>query len=94
MEVKVRTRLIAALYGLLLVLQPLAHHDLADHVKSPSSHCQLCTARPQAARAEPRVATVAPLLPSAGEVAAPAESGFVALVPLHSSGRAPPAPGR
>jgi hypothetical protein len=60
-------------------------------VKSPSTHCQLCTARPLAARAEPRVAVGAPTLSAAGEVVGPRESGFVSPVPFSTSGRSPPA---
>lgn len=86
---RVLARIAVAVYASLLLAAPAAH-DAADHVKS-SPHCQLCTARPQAARAEPRVVLAPPTLPAAGEVAGPRHRGFVAPVPFRTSGRSPPA---
>jgi hypothetical protein len=79
-----------AVYAALLVVGPVAHTDLADHVKS-SSHCQVCAANPLAARIEPRVAASAPTLPSVGEVAGVLTADFVSPVPFRTSGRSPPA---
>ena len=79
-----------AVYAALLVVGPVAHTDLADHVKS-SSHCQVCAANPLAARVEPRVATAAPHLSALGEVAGFLVPGFVSPVPFRTSGRSPPA---
>jgi len=79
-----------AVYAALLVVGPVAHTDLADHVKS-SSHCQVCAANPLAARIEPRVAASAPTLPALGEVAGILAAGFVSPVPFRTSGRSPPA---
>jgi len=79
-----------AVYAALLVVGPVAHTDLADHVKS-SSHCQVCADNPLAARIEPRVAASAPTLPAVGEVAGALAPGFVSPVPFRTSGRSPPA---
>jgi hypothetical protein len=80
-----------AVYAALLVVGPVAHTDLADHVKSSSSHCQVCAANPLAARVEPRVAAAAPHLAALGEVAGFVVPGFVSPVPCRTSGRSPPA---
>jgi len=79
-----------AVYAALLVVGPVAHTDLADHVKS-SSHCQVCAANPLAARVEPRVAASAPTLPARGEVAWVFAADFESPVPFRTSGRSPPA---
>jgi hypothetical protein len=79
-----------AVYAALLVIAPVAHADVADHVKA-SSHCQVCTANPLAARVEPRIASATPTLASAGEVAAYRAAFFVAPVASGTSGRSPPA---
>ena len=79
-----------AVYAALLVVGPVAHTDVADHVKS-SSHCQVCAANPLAARIEPRVAACTPALPAMGEVAGILAPGFVSPVPFRTSGRSPPA---
>jgi hypothetical protein len=80
-----------AVYAALLVVGPVAHTDLADHVKSSSSHCQICAANPLAARIEPRVAASTPTLPALGEVAGVLAPGFASPVPFRTSGRSPPA---
>ena len=77
-------------YAALLIVGPVAHTDLADHVKS-SSHCQICASNPLAARIEPRVAASTPTLPALGEVAGVLAPGFVSPVPFRTSGRSPPA---
>jgi hypothetical protein len=82
--------IVLAVYAALLVVGPVAHTDVADHVKS-SSHCQVCTGNPLAARIEPRVAASAPTLPATGEVAGILAPGFVSPVPFRTSGRSPPA---
>ena len=87
---KIAARTVAAVYALLLLIAPLAHHDVADHVKS-SPHCQQCTARPLAARAEQRVAVAAPPLTAAGEVCGPRRRHFAAPPSSDNSGRSPPA---
>ena len=79
-----------AVYAALLVVGPVAHADLADHVKS-SSHCQVCAANPLAARVEARVLASAPALAAAGEIAGVRAPGFVSPVPFRTSGRSPPA---
>ena len=79
-----------AVYAALLVVGPVAHTDLADHVKA-SSHCQVCAANPLAARIEPRVASSAPTLSALGDVAGILAADFVSPVPVRTSGRSPPA---
>lgn len=79
-----------AVYAVLLVVAPVAHADLADHVKA-SSHCQACVANPLAARIEPRVAAAAPALAAAGDVAGALAAGFRSPVSSPTSGRSPPA---
>lgn len=79
-----------AVYAALLVVGPVAHTDLADHVKS-STHCQVCAANPLAARIEPRAAASAATLPALGEVAGVLPAGVVSPVPFRTSGRSPPA---
>jgi len=79
-----------ALYAVLLVVAPVAHADVADHVKA-SSHCHVCATNPLAARVEPRIASAPPTLAAAGEVAPYRAEGFVAPVSSRTSGRSPPA---
>ena len=79
-----------AVYAALLLVGPVAHTDLADHVKA-SSHCQVCAANPLAARTEPRVAASAPTLSAAGDVASDLSAAFASPVSSRTSGRAPPA---
>lgn len=86
---RVLARIAVGIYAAVLLAAPVAH-DVADHGRSPS-HCQLCTARPQAARVEPSAAmSVAPPA-AAGLVHGGPGSGFVAPVPCRTSGRSPPA---
>ena len=77
-----------AVYALLLVVGPVAHTDLADHVKSPN-HCQVCAGNPLAARIEPRVAASAPTFPTVDEVSGVVAAGFASPVPFRTSGRSP-----
>ena len=86
---KALARVAVAVYAAFLLAAPVAH-DVAGHVQS-KSHCQVCTARPQAARVEPCVAAAIPALAAAGEVAGQCRSGFVSPVPCRTSGRSPPA---
>lgn len=79
-----------AVYAALLVVAPVAHTDVADHVKA-SSHCQVCAANPLAARIEPRIAAARPTLDAAGEVVGFLAAGFVSPVSSRTSGRSPPA---
>jgi hypothetical protein len=86
---RVLARVAVAAYAAVLLAAPVAH-DVADHVQS-KSQCQVCTARPQAARIEPCAAASVPPLAAAGEVPGPCRSGFVSPVPGRTSGRSPPA---
>jgi hypothetical protein len=79
-----------AVYALLLATNPLLHHDVACHVKSPT-HCTSCNASPWASRIEAGVPLSAQPLPEAGRVV------WETLAPARSSaqheltGRSPPA---
>jgi hypothetical protein len=78
-----------AVYGALLLVNPLLHHDLACHVKS-ASHCDACVANPMASRAETAVAIPAALA-VVGPIRPPAMVALVAGSPAPQQGRAPPA---
>ena len=73
----------------LLLAAPVAH-DVADHGPSPA-HCQACTARPLAARAEPAVTAATPALDANGDVAGPRRDTPDTPPLVRTSGRAPPA---
>ena len=82
-------RVAIAVLAALLLAAPVAH-DVADHGPSPA-HCQLCTARPLAVRAEPAVTAAAPALDAAGDVSGPRRAAPEAPPLVRTSGRAPPA---
>ena len=86
---KVLARIAVGIYAALLLAAPVAH-DVADHARS-TTHCQLCTAKPQAARIEPSAAVSVPPPAAAGSVSGPSRTGFVSPVPFRTSGRSPPA---
>lgn len=86
---KTLARIAVAVLAALLLAAPVAH-DVADHGPSPA-HCQLCTARPLAARAEPAVTAAAPDLGASGDVAGPRDVAPEAPPLVRTSGRAPPA---
>ena len=88
-EMRVLARVAVLIYAAVLLVAPVAH-DVADHGRSPA-HCQLCTAKAQAARVEPSAATSVPPPVAAGEVHGRPGSGFVTPVPCRTSGRSPPA---
>jgi hypothetical protein len=56
----------AAVYALLLMVNPILHDDLACHLKSPT-HCNACTASPSASRVE-GMGPILPVLADAGLV--------------------------
>ena len=87
--VRTLARVAIAVLAVLLLAAPVAH-DVADHGPSPS-HCQLCTGRPLAARAEPAVTAAAPALDAAGDVSGPRGTEPEAPPLVRTSGRAPPA---
>ena len=78
-----------AVYGALLLVNPLLHHDLACHVKS-AAHCDACVANPMASRVETGVAIPATLA-VVGSIGLPAVVALVASSPAPQQGRAPPA---
>ena len=79
----------AAVYALLLMVNPVLHDDLVGHLKSPA-HCKACTASPTASRVE-GLGPMLPVLADAGwvEPAGPAvvATAFTPTLP----GRSPPA---
>jgi len=79
----------AAVYALLLMVNPVLHDDLAGHLKSPT-HCNACTASPSASRVE-RMGPMLPVLADAGGVE-PSEGPVVTAAPAPAlPGRSPPA---
>lgn len=79
----------AAVYGLLLMVNPVLHDDLAGHLKAPT-HCNACTASPSASRVE-RMGPMLPVLADAGSVE-PSEGPVVVAAPAPTlPGRSPPA---
>jgi hypothetical protein len=79
-----------AVYAALLAANPLLHHDVACHLKSPT-HCTSCTASPWASRIEAGVPLVSQRLPDAGRVLAKGPESVRAAVRLAPAGRSPPA---
>ena len=79
----------AALYALLLMVNPVLHEDLASHLKSPT-HCNACTASPSASRVE-GMGPMLPILAVAGwvETLGPTVIAAAPAPTLH--GRSPPA---
>jgi hypothetical protein len=79
----------AAVYGLLLMVNPVLHDDLAGHLKAPT-HCNACTASPSASRVE-RMGPMLPVLADAGWIE-PSEGPAVVAAPAPTlPGRSPPA---
>jgi hypothetical protein len=79
----------AAVYALLLMLNPVLHDDLAGHLKSPMQ-CKACTASPSASRLE-GMGPILPVLAEAGRVdPSPAPIVDAAAV-ITLPGRSPPA---
>lgn len=85
-----RSTLVLAAYALAVALLPLAHHDLACHLKS-TTHCTTCIVGASAeAAADP--ATLARFwLDDAGAAVAAPAPGFSPLSGHRAAGRAPPA---
>jgi hypothetical protein len=82
-------RIAIAIFAALLLAAPVAH-DVSDHVQS-AAHCTMCTARPQAVRAEPSVAAPEPPADAAGDVVASPSAVTSAPTPYRPPGRSPPA---
>ena len=79
----------AAIYALLLMVNPVLHDDLVGHLKSPA-HCKACTASPTASRVE-GFGPMLPVLAEAGWVE-PVRSTVVAIGSTPAlPGRSPPA---
>jgi hypothetical protein len=79
-----------AVYAILLMANPLLHHDVACHVKSPT-HCVACTSSPSAGRVEAAVPIAARPLPAAGHVERLVCSADDSAAILETTGRSPPA---
>jgi hypothetical protein len=78
-----------AVYAVLLAANPLLHHDVACHLKSPT-HCTSCTASPWASRIEAGVPLVSQPLPDAGRVVVGGAASVRAADRLAPAGRSPP----
>lgn len=86
-----RLKLILAAYAVAVALLPLAHHDLACHLKS-STHCTTCIVGSSAEGASHGTALARVVMDDAG-AALPAESvAFDAVLLRLAPGRAPPTP--
>jgi hypothetical protein len=79
----------AALYALLVMVNPVLHEDLASHLKSPT-HCNACTASPSASRVEGMGPTL-PVLADAGLVEPYIQNVVLAAPTPTLRGRSPPA---
>jgi hypothetical protein len=79
----------AAVYTLLLMVNPVLHDDLAGHLKSPA-HCKACTASPTASRAE-GLGPMLPVLADAGWVEPVGTTVAATACASTLPGRSPPA---
>ena len=79
----------AAIYTLLLLVNPVLHDDLAGHLKSPA-HCKACTASPSASRIE-GMGPMLPVLADAGGVEPPGSTVVATAFTPTRPGRSPPA---
>ena len=79
----------AAVYALLVMVNPVLHEDLACHLKSPT-HCNACMASPSASRVD-GMGPILPVLADAG-VVEPCIRIVVRAAPTPTlPGRSPPA---
>src|SRR6185295_9410531 len=87
-----RACFVAALlvYGIVLLVTPVLHHDLVCHLKSPT-HCHACVANPLASRIESGAHLSAIQLAEAGRVEPERAAASVVTPCLSATGRAPPA---
>jgi hypothetical protein len=87
-----RAALVLALgtYMVLIGTNPLLHHDLSCHLKSPT-HCQACTSNPSASKVEHRISLDVVRLADSGSIHAPAETLPKLAVAVPTAGRSPPA---
>jgi len=81
---------ILGVYALLLAANPLLHHDVACHLKSPT-HCVACTSSPSASRIEADAPLSALMLPEAGRVAGAERLAADTAATFETTGRSPPA---
>jgi hypothetical protein len=79
----------AAVYALLLMINPVLHDDLAGHLKSPMQ-CKACTASPSASPVEGMGPTL-PVLADAGWVEPSGTIVVIATAIPALPGRSPPA---
>lgn len=78
------------LYAIVLLGNPILHHDLACHLKTPG-HCDACTACPQAPRIESGPGPDPAAHAEAGRVETAGTVAPDVAVCLPTSGRSPPA---
>lgn len=79
-----------AAYAILVAANPLLHHDVTCHVKSPT-HCVACTSSPSAGRIEGAAPASARALPEIGRVERVACDAAESTAILQTTGRSPPA---
>jgi hypothetical protein len=87
-----RAGLVVALgaYVVLIGTNPLLHHDLSCHFKSPT-HCQACTSNPSASKVEHRISLDPVRLAETGRVHSPEQAPPDVAFSVSTSGRSPPA---
>lgn len=85
-----RSTIVLAAYALAVILLPLAHHDLACHLKS-TTHCTTCIVGASAETAADPASLARFWLDDAGTAIIEAESGVGLIAGRRASGRAPPA---
>jgi hypothetical protein len=79
-----------AAYAVLLMANPLLHHDVACHLKSPT-HCVACTSSPSPGRIEAAAAAAARPLAEVGRVERLVCTADDSASVLDTTGRSPPA---
>ena len=79
-----------ALYAIVLIVAPFAHHDLACHLKNPL-HCTACTSSLPGSDPQTPVTVGAWSLADAGRTTAVHVLAEDTLLPVRSTGRSPPA---
>jgi hypothetical protein len=81
---------ILGVYAPLLAANPLLHHDVACHLKSPT-HCVACTSSPSASRIEADAPLSALMLPEVGRVTSTERPAPDPAEIFDTTGRSPPA---
>ena len=82
-------KLVLVLYMVAAALMPLAHHDIACHLKS-TTHCTTCNVGSSAETSSDVAALSAVVLDEAGYTTAEPDATILSVSVLAESGRAPP----